>query len=236
MTIDEKMSLPSYEESTTFQDQRPDGQRIIDSLSTVRATHIRSTVNTHIYPLVEQRAERGLAHTVLALIPSDVIAVDEFAIKSGFSEEESSVAVMEIHGIISDEEDINQVRLEGQINTYEFWKQKDVVNDLERVLQEKLASSPIFSKDSKVGTDPGPLVIAPISPSPQPERRGFFGRRSSAKQPMKVAAPGVVKAVKSNRLEVKVDLEEVCLRTVSPFGLLETVTRPAIVVRVNAHC
>lgn len=86
MASDEKMPLPSYEESITVQDQKPDGQRIIDSLTTVRATHIQSTVNTLIYPLIEQRAERGLAQTVLALIPSNVMAVDEFAIKSGFSE------------------------------------------------------------------------------------------------------------------------------------------------------
>lgn len=85
MASDEKVLLPSYE-GVTFQDQRPDGQRILDSLTTVRATHIQSTVNTHIYPLIEKRAERGLSQTVLALIPSNVMAVDEFAIKSGFSE------------------------------------------------------------------------------------------------------------------------------------------------------
>lgn len=145
------------------------------------------------------------------------------------------MTVMEIHGIVSDEEDINEVRLEGHINTFEFWKQKDVVKDLERVLQERLSSSPIFGQDSKRGIEPEILVTAPTSPPPQPERRGFFGRRSSAKQPMKVAAPLVGKPVKSSRLEVKVDLEEVCLRTVSSFGLFETVTRPAIVVRINAH-
>jgi hypothetical protein len=143
---------------------------------------------------------------------------------------------MEIHGIVSEEEDINEVRLQGDINTFEFWRQKDVVQDLERVLQEKLSSSPIFSRDSKASMEPEPLVnIAPISPPP--ERRGFFGRRSSSKQAVQqAAAPVIVKPAKSNRVDVKVDLEEVCLRTVSSFGLFETVTRPAIVVRVNANC
>lgn len=88
--------------------------------------------------------------------------------------EESSVTVMEVHGIVSDEEDINEVRLTGDMNTFEFWKQKDVVKDLERVLQEKLSSSPIFSKDSKVGMEPGPVATVPTSPPPQSERRGFF--------------------------------------------------------------
>jgi hypothetical protein len=144
---------------------------------------------------------------------------------------------MEIHGIVSEEEDINEVRLQGEINTFEFWRQKDVVQDLERVLQEKLSSSPIFSRNSKADMEPEPLVnVAPMSPPPQPERRGFFGRRSSSKQAIQQTAPVVVQPVKSNRMEVKVDLEEVCLRTVSSFGLFETVTRPAIVVRVNANC
>jgi hypothetical protein len=144
---------------------------------------------------------------------------------------------MEVHGIVSDEEDINEIRLQGEINTFEFWRQKDVVLDLERVLQEKLSSSPIFSQDSKACLEPEPLVnVAPMSPPPQPERRGFFGRRSSTKQANQQTAPVVVQPVKSNRMEVKVDLEEVCLRTVSSFGLFETVTRPAIVVHVNANC
>jgi len=238
MASDEKLSLPSYEESvtgSTFQDQRPDGQRILDSLTTVRAQHIRATVITHIFPVIERRAERGLSQTVLALIPSNAMAIDENAIASGFSQEESSVTVMEIHGIVSEEEDINEVRLQGEINTFEFWRQKDVVQDLERVLQEKLSSSPIFSRDSKDATEPEALVnVAPMSPPP--ERRGFFGRRLSSKQAVQHAPAVVVKPVKSNRMDVKVDLEEVCLRTVSSFGLFETVTRPAIVVRVNANC
>ena len=89
MASDEKISLPSYEESVTgsaFQDQRPDGQRILDSLTTVRAQHIRATVNTHIFPVIERRAERGLSQTVLALIPSNAMAIDESAIASGFSQ------------------------------------------------------------------------------------------------------------------------------------------------------
>ena len=147
------------------------------------------------------------------------------------------MTVMEIHGIVSDEEDINEIRLQGEINTFEFWRQKDVVLDLERVLQEKLSSSPIFSQDSKARLEPEPLVnVAPMSPPPQPERRGFFGRRSSSKQAIQQTASVVVQPVKSNRMEVKVDLEEVCLRTVSSFRLFETVTRPAVVVRVNANC
>lgn len=142
---------------------------------------------------------------------------------------------MEIHGIVSDEEDIDEVRLQGEINTFEFWRQKDVVQDLERVLQEKLSSSAIFSKDSKAEMEPEPAIAAPMSPPPQPERRGFFGRRSS-KQAVQSTVSVVVPPVKSNRLDVKVDLEEVCLRTVSSFGLFETLTRPAIVVRVHANC
>lgn len=89
MASDMKITLPSYEESligNTIQDRRPDGQRILDSLTTVRAQHIRSTVNTHIYPLIERRAERGLSRTVLALIPSNVMAVDANAVASGFSQ------------------------------------------------------------------------------------------------------------------------------------------------------
>jgi hypothetical protein len=89
MTYDQKSNLPSYEESVTgnsFQDHRPDGQRILDQLTTVRAQQIRSTVNTQIYPVIARRAERGLSQTVLALIPSNIIAVDLSANPSGFTQ------------------------------------------------------------------------------------------------------------------------------------------------------
>lgn len=150
--------------------------------------------------------------------------------------EETSMTVVKIHGIVFDEEDINEVQLQGEIDTFEFWRQKDVVQDLERELLEKLSSSPIFSRDAKLGMEPESLITAPTSPPPKSERRGFFGRRSSAKQPMRIAAPVVAKAAERNPMEVKVGLEEVCMRTVSSLGLYGTVTRPAIVVRVNANC
>jgi len=89
MASDEKTSLPSYEESVTgnqFQDQRLDGQRIVDSFNIVRAQHIHATVNTHIYPLIKRRAECGLSKTVLTLIPLNLIGVDESAIALRFSQ------------------------------------------------------------------------------------------------------------------------------------------------------
>jgi hypothetical protein len=151
----------------------------------------------------------------------------------GNDEEESSVTTMELHGIVSDEEDISEIRLQGHLNTNEFWRQKDVIQDLERVLQEKLSSSPVFH--SQPNEEPEPLITSPpLSPPPPPERRGFFGRRSSSKQAVQ-PAPVVVQVVKKG-VHVKVELEEVCLRTVSPFGLFETVTRAAVVVRVDARC
>jgi len=239
MAYDQKSNLPSYEESVTgnsFQDHRPDGQRILDQLTTVRAQHIRSTVNTQIYPIIERRAERGLSQTVLALIPSNIMAVDLSANPSGFTQEESSVTAMELLGLVHHEEDIEEVRLQGEMNHFEFWKQKDVVQDLQRVLQERLTASPIFSFDAKDGGNEGLNNVVPV-PAIQEKGRGFFGRRSSkqAVQPSSSPTP-VLSQPPRSRLEAKVDLEEVCLRTVSSFGLYETITKPAIVVRVNIRC
>jgi hypothetical protein len=88
MANDEKLELPSYEDSVgtanSWKDQRPDGQRILDSLTTVRAKHIRDMVNRLVYPLVEGRAERGLSRTVLALIPSDAMVVEGDGVRSEF--------------------------------------------------------------------------------------------------------------------------------------------------------
>lgn len=92
MASDEKLELPSYEDSvgtgSSWKDQRPDGQRILDSLTTVRAKHIRDTVIRLVYPLIEGRAKRGLSRTVLALIPSNALVVDGKGVASGFSQGE----------------------------------------------------------------------------------------------------------------------------------------------------
>jgi hypothetical protein len=256
MSHDEKLDLPSYEDSVsnnTFQDFRPHGQKIRDQLTTVRAKHVRSTVDTHIYPLIERRAERGLSQTVLALIPSNIMAVDPGGIPSGFTQgtvlgdesyqadtkqiptEESSVTAMELLGLVHEDEDIEQIRLQGEMNHFEFWRQKDVVQDLQRVLQDRLITSPVFSFDAKDGDSEGLINAAPASP-PQQKARGFFGRKSS-KQAVQQAPPtAVAKSSSSSRIEAKVDLEEVCFRTVSSFGLYETITRPSIVVRVSVQC
>jgi len=240
MSHDEKspdQNLPSYEDSITtrpFVDNRADGQRILDQLTTARAQNIRLVVDAQIYPIIERRAERGISQTVLALIPSSILKADDND-SSEYTRETSSDTAVEVHGLVS-VEDMQQIQLQGDSNHFEFWQQKDVVYDLQRVLQERLSSSPIFSgdtKDSGIFANPLPERTSP----PTAQKTRFFGRRISKSAVQQTSqASNAAQPIRSPHFEVKVGLEEVCLRTVSFMGLYATITKPAVIVRVTAKC
>lgn len=83
--------LPSYEESINTKlsygstDPTPRGQQLLDRLTLVRAEHVRSVVNEHIWPALERQAVRGIAKSTVALMPADIVgsAQEENPFSSG---------------------------------------------------------------------------------------------------------------------------------------------------------
>ncbi|KAF1985752.1 hypothetical protein K402DRAFT_394363 [Aulographum hederae CBS 113979] len=222
-------NLPTYEESTTgdsfeFQsdgknnDRRPppekgglNGQRILDNLTISRATHIRAIVDELVYPILEKQSFYGISETTIALMPSNIVS----------SETETSENV----DVVADGE-IHEVKLEGHMNRVEFWRQPDVITELRGVLQDRLSASLTMPEEP-------PIPIQPAKPVQKAQRKGFFGRSSSsAASPV----PAIPMTAKRGGAQVKVDLEDICIRTISDFGLFETLNRPAVLIRYNARC
>lgn len=219
----EPNELPSYEEVTklTYQDDRSSGQRLINQLTAVRAEHTRRIADEHICPSIRKRAEDGLSKTTVVLIPSNL----------DVSKTSDAIEIVDFH---DHEEEVEQVQLEGSLNRLEFWRQPDVIKELCYALEERLSASPILRDFGQRATQVEEPTTASISIQ---KRRGFLGR-SSGKQTHDItpkpesASPS---QIPSSRIDVKVALEDICMRTVSNFGLYETATQPVVVVQVDVN-
>lgn len=80
---------------------------------------------------------------------------------------------------------------------------------------------------------------SPPPPPPPSRTRRFFSRSSSSKQSksngsesLSNGATRSAATTAQERVFVSVKRDEICLRTVSDFGLYETLTRQAVIVRV----
>ena len=231
MSRNEKDELPpSYSEVPNF--SRPHahrGQRILDQLTLTRAQHIQSIIDTHIIPLVEERASYGIAQTTIAMLPSDIPlpAVQE---KSEFSFDTDTSKAVEVIGFASEEEP-SIVRLEGQMNRTEFWRVQAVIVELERVLRDSLNASPQIRSPTREGNE----FEAPLK-----QKRNFFakfaGRGEEERSPSGNPEVGVRKIEESGLVLVKARLEEISLRTLSEFGLYDTMSKQCVIIRIDARC
>ncbi|KAF1930265.1 uncharacterized protein M421DRAFT_3346 [Didymella exigua CBS 183.55] len=231
MSRNEKEELPpSYTEVPNFSRLNAHrGQQILDQLTLTRAHHIQLVIDTHIIPLVEERASYGIAQTTIAMLPSDIPlpAVQE---KSEFSFDTDTSKAVEVLGFASEEEP-NIVRLEGQMNRTEFWRVQAVIVELERVLRDSLNASP------QLGS---PIRERSEFEGPHKMKRSllakFIGRGEKERSPSGNPELGVKKADESGLVLVKARLEEISLRTMSDFGLYDTMSKQCVIIRIDARC
>jgi len=232
MSRNEKQaSPPPYSEYNAPTSSR--GTTILNQLSTTRTHHIQSVIERHIIPLIEERVTYGIAQTTIAMLPSDIPlpAVEE---KSEFSFDTADTKPVEVVGFSSEDEP-KVVRLEGQMNRTEFWRPQVVIVELERLLSENLNANPVLRSPRGEGRGVESAVqrqgvrglLSRVMPSLGPEMRSPGGNPEvGVKQQLNQGGMVVVKA----------RLEEICLRTVSEFGLYDTMSKQCVIVRVDARC
>jgi hypothetical protein len=215
---------PSYSVSSSC------SPSLLDHLSLTRTTQIHSTITTHILPLISHQASFGIAQTTIALLPSDV-PLPAIAEKSEFSFDTPDTKAVEVIGFSSSEEP-KVVRLEGQMNRTEFWRVQAVIEELESALRERLNESAELRR-SVGGSQDG---------AKQRSRRGLLGRIMPSLGPEQ-KSPGGNPEVGVRQAErdlgmvlVKARVEEICLRTVTEFGLYDTMSKQCVIVRVDARC
>jgi hypothetical protein len=237
MSREEKDTLPpSYSESTSqthapFRSNTPRGQALLDQLTLTRTTHIQSIINTHILPLVETQASFGIAQTTIAMLPSD-IPLPPIEEKSEFSFDTANTKQVEVIGFSSEEEP-KIVRLEGQMNRTEFWRVQAIIEELERLLRESLNASAYLRSPTRPGRSefeevkqPKRSLLSRMMPSLGSEKKAASENSEVGGRQMENVGLVLVKA----------RLEEICLRTLSEFGLYDTMAKQCVIIRVDARC
>lgn len=202
------------------------GQNLLDTLTLTRASTIRSTIYNSILPILSSRAALGIPHTTLALLPSDIplpppAEKSEFSFDSYGLEGRKEGEDIQVLGFSGDEEP-KVIRLSGDVHRTEFWRQRTVIEELERALRDDLNDGRL------VGT----LEVQETN-EVKKVKKGLFGRGKKAE-----GQPGGQKSdgFSGEQVAVRVRLEEICLRTTNEFGLYDTVSRQCVVVKVDARC
>jgi hypothetical protein len=169
------------------------------------------------------------------MLPSDIPlpAVEE---KSDFSFDVAGTKPVEVIGFPSEAEP-KIVRLGGEMNRSEFWRVQVVIDELESVLRDRLTESEVLrspNSPTRLGVpgsegqkQPRRSLLSRILPSTGPEQRSPNGNPEVGVRRMESNAGMVL---------VKARLEELCLRTVSEFGLYDTISRQCVIIRVDAGC
>lgn len=166
-----------------------------------------------------------------------VLMLDTILMPLDFGDQKGEES-LELVGFPSDEA-VQQVRLKGPLNRTQFWRQAGVLEEFQRTLQGKLATAPFA---------PMPQQAAPQSPTTGPEsdtpvpsqRRGLLRRRQDS-SPRVSSTASIERATTeamvekpASGLRARVALEDICFRTVSDFGLYDTISRPAVVIYIVA--
>lgn len=232
---------------------------ILDQLNTTRTQHIESVIDTHILPLIHQRITYAMATTTLALLPSDTfLAPTKSDNSSSFFQEDSSSSSspsVQVLGFASDTSPPHLIHLSGAINSTEFWKLPLVLHELESILTSRLnphstsPKDPPSYRDTTITTTFSPNTTggagAQTPPPPRFSRRNLLARVMPSLGPEQ-ASPGNNPEVGVRHVDnatsgtsmvmVKARLEEICLRTVSDFGLYDTISKQCVIIKVDAKC
>lgn len=194
--------LPSYSESVRSPQQHSSPSNLHQNITAARTSVISSLLTTHVTPHLHQSALSGLSSTTLILVPSNVSSLQPP------SEIGSNGPSETIVGLPS-ADNLTMVRLHGQENSLEFWRQLAVMQELGQQIRTHLRNS-------------GHRIIGGDEISLQGPGSANADWRTVQKE---ILANGEV--------SVQVETTEIYLRTENDMGLYETRTGKAVVVKVD---
>ena len=209
-------------------------QTLVSQLSNTRTNRIKTIINTHILPSFSSQAQNGLHKTTLVLVPSNGSAL---APQADPDSDEQIVGFPEV-------EYVKLIRLNGEGYEMEFWRQAEVIKELEGSLKASLQASGHRVVESAKRALPSPVTPVVAQPEASKPKKGGFFRRSSKRQEevLEHLAPPLSSAgsmfqpvvpdepLGNGEVRVKVGISEVVVRSVSGMGLYETKAGKAVVV------
>ena len=217
---------------------------LLTQLSQTRTNHVQSIINTLILPHIIHRITQGLPQTTIALVPRtsslpipDEKRNNEFAFDNK-TESTTTTSDVEILGFASDEQVPHIIRLTDPLDTPEFWRPRQITEELERWLNDALNTQ-------RGNANPTRSTTRAANELPRGQGKRKFFQRLSGKGPEVPSASGNPEvgiregrgdAAGGGKMVVRVRLEEVCFRTVTAFGLYDTLSERCVIVRVDARC
>ena len=126
--------LPSYSESVRSPQQQLSPSTYAQNIAAARTALVSSLLTTHIVPRLYQSALSGLSGTTLILVPANVASLNPSGKADSQNPSETIVG-------FPSAENLNIVRLHGQENGLEFWRQSAVTQELGQQICSHLRSS-----------------------------------------------------------------------------------------------
>ena len=200
--------LPSYSESVRSPQQHSLPSNLRQNIAAARTALIESLLTTNIIPHLHGSSLSGLASTTLIFIPSNVPSLQPPSQTGSKGPSEDGFPGETIVGFPS-VDNLTMVRLHGQENSTEFWRQLAVIQELGQQLRTYLQNS-------------GYQVI-------RDKEIGLHGPKSESTNWRTVQK----EALGDGEVEIGVDLTEICLRVENDMRLYETRTGKAVVVVVD---
>ncbi len=125
--------LPSYSESVRSPQQAPSTYHP-RNIAAARTALISSLLTTYVIPHLHESALSGLSSTTLILVPSNVSSLQPCGTIGSQGASETIVG-------FPCAENLTMVRLHGQENSLEFWRQLVVMQELGQQLRAHLRNS-----------------------------------------------------------------------------------------------
>ncbi|MCJ1328737.1 hypothetical protein MMC10_005414 [Thelotrema lepadinum] len=206
-------------------------------LTEVRTIRLNNTITDQILPQFQTAVTSGLSNTTLVLLPSSAEDSQQSL------DAKSSSSAPEVLGFPSTE-NVSVIRLEGEENTLEFWRQLTVARELESMLKSHLDAS-----GHRVWV-PRPTMRSPtaadkLSSTDAKQGGQFFRRKQSSSRSNVSTSPtgtGYLEAswasprpepLSPGEIRVDVQLKDIPMRIVTDMGLYETRTGKGVVVKME---
>ena len=197
--------LPSYSESVRSPQQYSPSpsHHHPPNIAAARTALITSLLTTYVTPHLFESALSGLSSSTLVLVPTNVSTLNPPPGKSGSQGPAETVV-----GFPS-AENPTMVRLQGQENSLEFWRQPTVMQELGQQVCSHLRSSGYRIKGGSEASLQRPSPSTADWRTVQNETLG------------------------NGEVSIQVETTDICLRVENDMGLYETKTGKAVVVKVT---
>ncbi|PGH08899.1 hypothetical protein GX51_00956 [Blastomyces parvus] len=259
---------PAYEESPSSVAYNKETAKVIPNssqsllplptqLADTRTHRVNAILTKYVDPLLLSQGASGLYKTTFVLVPSSVASLQD-AVSNAYT----TPGEPQIVGFPSDEV-VKLIRLQGEENAMEFWRQPAVVAELDSALKAKLAANghrlhqpsstgEATSADVDAAGSPAPAAPEPAAKTTATTKKSFWGRTkdlySSKGQDLRDVvivdrklgwrAPAEHNAnapgkIPTGLVDVSIVWKEVCLRIANDMGLYESKKGPALCMTVE---